>query len=350
MSHQILKEHFGFSPDGHEAYLYTLTNDAGTVVKITNYGGAIMSISVADRNGETGDVVLGFDTLNEYVRNPRFFGALIGRFANRIALGRFSLNGTTYQLAQNNGHNHLHGGIKGFHKVVWEASPLEESNELQLRYLSVDGEEEYPGNLQATVTYSLTGNNELRIDYRATTDKDTVVNLTNHSYFNLASGGDILNNQLQIAADQFTPVGPDLIPTGELVDVEDTPMDFRESMTIGTRINSPYAQLGFAGGYDHNFVLRDSRGLTKPAVTLYEPNSGRTLEIFTTQPGLQFYSGNFLDGSFSGKGGVVYQKYAGLCLETQHFPDSPNHPNFPSTILRPGDQFSETTVLRFSAH
>ena len=347
-SNQILKEHFGFSPDGHEAYKYTLTNAAGMEVKITNYGGAIISIKVPDRNGKHGDVVLGYDTLDEYVRHPRFLGALIGRFANRIAQGVFTLNGTTYQLAQNNGHNHLHGGIKGFHKVVWEGRTVDEDNALHLSYLSVDGEEGYPGNLHVTVTYSLTQENELRLDYEATADKDTIVNLTNHSYFNLACDGDILSHDLQINADQFTPVGPDLIPTGEILDVDDTPLDFRESTAIGARINQPFAQLDFAGGYDHNFVLRGSSGLLRPALTLYEPVSGRKLEILTTQPGIQFYSGNFLDGSLSGKSGVRYDKYAGLCLETQHFPDSPNHPKFPSTVLRPDEKLRETTVFAFS--
>ena len=347
--HKISKEHFGFSPDGHECFLYTLTNDAGMVVGITNYGGAIASLKVPDRDGRFGDVVLGYDTLDEYVRHPRFLGALIGRFANRIALGMFTLNGTTYQLVRNNGPNHLHGGLRGFHKVTWNSDANDEANALSLSYLCTDGEEGYPGNLKANVTYTLNSENELRIDYRAQTDKDTIVNLTNHSYFNLACTGDILAHELQIDADRYTPVSPDLIPTGELAEVDSTPMDFRESQPIGARINEPFEQLGFTGGYDHNFVLNNEAGTVRRVVKLFEPKSGRQLEVFTTQPGIQFYSGNFLDGTISGKGGVVYEKYAGLCLETQHFPDSPNHANFPNTILRTAEIFSESTIYRFSS-
>lgn len=348
-ANKISKEQFGFSPDGHECFLYTLKNDAAMEVSITNYGGAITSLRVPDRHGNLGDVVLGYDTLDEYVRHPRFLGALIGRFANRIALGKFTLNETTYQLVQNNGPNHLHGGLKGFHKVAWQSNADENANALSLSYLSVDGEEGYPGNLQANVTYTVTNDNELRVDYLATTDRDTIVNLTNHSYFNLACTGDILNHELLINADRYTPVSPDLIPTGELAEVADTPVDFRESRTVGSRINESFEQLGFTGGYDHNFVLNDEVGTLRIVVLLFEPNSGRQLEIMTTQPGIQFYSGNFLDGTLSGKGGVVYEKYAALCLETQHFPDSPNHANFPTTVLRAGETFSESTIFRFSA-
>lgn len=347
---QISKQHFGFTPDGHEVYLYTLTNPSGMEVCITNYGGAITSLKVPDRKGNLGDVVLGYETLDEYVRHPRFLGALIGRFANRIALGKFTLNGTTYQLVQNNGPNHLHGGIKGFHRVVWDAAEEGGVYEtaLRLSYLSVDGEEAYPGNLQVNVNYILFQNNELRIEYHATTDKDTIINLTNHSYFNLAGSGSILEHQLELNAEQFTPIGPDLIPTGEIAEVDYTPMDFRRSTTIGERIDAPFEQLGFVRGYDHNFVLRDSDGMLRPAAKVYEPISGRVLEVLTTQPGLQFYSGNFLDGSLTGKGGMVYHKYAGLCLETQHFPDSPNHPNFPTTVLRRGEEFNQIAVFRFT--
>jgi aldose 1-epimerase len=346
---EINRKHFGTSPEIGEAYLFSLTCDA-IQVQITNYGGAIRSITVPDRHGNFGDVVLGYDTLTEYVRNPRYLGALIGRVANRIAQGRFTLNGVTYQLAQNNGPNHLHGGVRGFHKVVWEATreAVEDQHAvLRLRYLSKDGDEEYPGNLEANVTYTLSANGELQIDYHAVTDKPTIINLTNHSYFNLAGSGTILNHELHLNADAFTPIGPNLIPTGEIRDVDETPMDFLTPNGIGARIDDAYEQLAFAGGYDHNFVLNDFTGLLRRAAHVYERTSGRTLEILTTQPGIQFYSGNFLDGTLKGKYGIGYEKRSGFCLETQHFPDSPNHPNFPSTVLEPGDEFRQTTVFRF---
>lgn len=346
---KLIHHPFGTTPDGEETGLYTLSNDRNFEVSITNYGGAITSLKFPDRHGKPGDVVLGYDTLDEYVKHPRFLGALIGRYANRIALGRFSLNGTDYQLAQNNGVNHLHGGIKGFHKVVWAARTETSSDRssLHLAYLSKDGEENYPGNLSVEVDYVVTNDDELKIEYRATTDKDTIVNLTNHSYFNLAGTGDILGHELRINAEAYTPVSHDLIPTGEIRRVESTPMDFTEPQTIGARINQPYEQLHFTGGYDHNFVIRDSSERMKLAVRAYDPISGRSVEVFTTQPGLQFYSGNFLDGSLTGKGGVSYEKYAGFCLETQHFPDSPNQPQFPSTILRADEDFNEVTVFKF---
>ncbi|HJP90381.1 MAG TPA: aldose epimerase family protein [Pyrinomonadaceae bacterium] len=312
---------------------YTLKNDLGFEVTIITYGGAITSLKIPDRAGNFGDIVLGFETLEEYVNNPRYFGALIGRHANRIARGRFSLNGVEYQLPCNNGINHLHGGFKGFDKRVWNAS--EEGKILHLSYFSKDGEEGYPGNLTAFVDYTL-HDNELRIDYHATTDRETIVNLTNHSYFNLKSAGTILDHELMLKADSFTPVDEDLIPTGEIRSVESTMMDFRKSRPIDS------------GGYDHNFVLNDWDGSLRSVAHLYEPTTGRVMEILTTQPGIQFYSGNFLDGSYGGKYGFVYEKYAGLCLEPQHFPDAPNHSNFPSTILRPGEEYHETTVLRFS--
>ncbi|HEY6802491.1 MAG TPA: aldose epimerase family protein [Pyrinomonadaceae bacterium] len=347
MAH-ISSKPFGTTSEGTPVNLYTLANDQGFEVSITNYGGAITSIKAPDRNGNFADVVLGYDTLDEYVKNPRYFGCLIGRHGNRIALGRFTLNGETYQLAQNNGANHLHGGPHGFDKRVWSAHAEESGAEvvLQLSYLSKDGEENYPGDLLAKVNYALTPNNELRIEYLATTDKDTIVNLTNHSYFNLAGGGDILGHQLQINAGSFTPVTKDLIPTGEIREVRDTPMDFTAAKAIGADINTPYDQLGFTGGYDHNFVLDGSK--MKLAAELFEPKSGRRLRVHTTEPGLQFYSGNFLDGSLKGKGGVVYEKYAGLCLETQHFPDTPNHENFPTTVLRVGQKYEHVTVFEFS--
>lgn len=344
----ITKEHFGTSPEGQEAFLYSLTSD-GIEVRITNYGGAITAINVPDRSGKLGDVVLGYETLAEYTKNPRYLGALIGRHANRLALGRFTLNGVTYQLVQNNGPNHLHGGIKGFDKVVWEASEAIEDGQavLRLNHFSKDGEEEYPGNLKASVTYTLSDKGELQIDYGAVTDKTTIVNLTNHSYFNLAGSSTILDHQLTLNADAFTPIGPDLVPTGEIWDVEDTPMDFLNQTAIGARIDDAYDQLGFAGGYDHNFVLTNFTGLLRPVAKVYESTSGRTLQVLTTQPGMQFYSGNFLDGSLKGKRGAVYVKRAGFCVEPQHFPDSPNHPHFPTTVLEPGDEYRQTTVFRF---
>ena len=316
---------------------YKLINNNGVEVSITNYGGAIMSIMVPDRNGVFGDVVLGYDTIEEYMRNPRYLGALIGRYANRIAGGQFSLNGVEYQLAQNNGGNHLHGGVQGFDKRVWKVS--ETPSVLHLEYFSVDGEENYPGNLTVAVDYSLNDENELRIEYRATTDKDTIVNLTNHSYFNLGGHGtgDILGHELLLPAGTFTPVSEELIPTGEIRSVDGTRMDFRTSRVISE------------GGYDHNFVLDDwHHGSIRSVAHLRDPKSGRQMEVFTTQPGIQFYSGNFLDGSLIGKGGVRYQKYAGLCLETQHFPDSPNHPDFPSTVLRADETYFEVTIYKFS--
>lgn len=332
-------------PDGVDVFLYTLTNDRGLQVSIITYGGAITSLKTPDRDGNLGDIVLGYETLEAYTSNRRYFGALIGRHANRISRGKFSLNGINYQLPQNNGANHLHGGFNGFDKRVWSAR--DDGEVLHLSYFSKDGEESYPGNLSAEVDFRLL-NNELRVDYRATTDRDTLVNLTNHSYFNLKGTGTILDHELTLNADSFTPVSKDLIPNGEIRSVEATPMDFRKGKTIGSEIGAPYDQLGFTGGYDHNFVLNDYDGSLKPALRLYEPSTGRILEVITTQPGMQFYSGNFLDGTLIGRNGVAYVKYAGLCLEPQHFPDAPHHPNFPSTVLRPGEEYKQTTVYRFT--
>ncbi|HSE19596.1 MAG TPA: aldose epimerase family protein [Pyrinomonadaceae bacterium] len=317
---------------------YTITNDRGLEVSITTYGGAITSLKTPDRHGNLGDIVLGFETRDDYVRNPRYFGALIGRHANRIARGKFSLNGVEYQLPCNNGANHLHGGFKGFDKRVWNVS--EDGNVLHLTYFSKDGEEGYPGNVTAFVDFTLL-DNELRIDYRATTDRDTIANLTNHSYFNLRGVGTILDHELMLNADAFTPVSEDLIPTGEIKSVEGSPMDFRKAKSIGSDIGK------ITGGYDHNFVLNNWDGSLRSVARLYEPVSGRALEILTTEPGIQFYSGNFLDGSLIGKNGVAYEKYAGLCLEPQHFPDAPNHPNFPATVLRPGEEYKHTSLYRF---
>jgi aldose 1-epimerase len=341
---------FGTTPDGTPVSLYTLSNDQGLEVSITNYGGAITSLKVPDRDGHVGDIVLGYETLEDYVNNPRYLGALIGRHANRLGLGKFSLNGVDYQLAQNNGVNHLHGGPKGFDKKVWRAETQldDETVGLLLTYVSVDGEENYPGTLSAQVKYVVNSKNELRIEYGATTDKDTIVNLTNHSYFNFAGQGNVLDHQLMINAESFTPVSKELIPTGEIREVENTPMDFRSSKTVGALINEPYEQLSFTGGYDHNFVIKPDGSSMKLAARVVEPTTGRRLDLFTTQPGMQFYSGNFLDGSLTGKGGVAYQKYAGFCLETQHFPDSPNHENFPTTVLRAGEVYNEVAVFAFS--
>ena len=333
---KIIKKHLA-TTSGEEVYLFTLTNSRGVEVSIMNYGGAITSLKVPDRNGKLGDIVLGYETFEDYVRNPRYLGALIGRHANRIALGKFSLNGVDYQLEQNNGANHLHGGFNGFDKRVWNAT---EDNGLRLTYLSKDGEAGYPGNLTASVVYSLSDDNELSIDYQATTDHDTIVNLTNHAYFNLKGEGTILDHELTLNTDSFTPISEDLIPTGEIKPVDGTAMDFRSSKKIG-------AEISRIGGYDHNFVLNDCDGTLRSVGRLYEATTGRVVEILTTQPGIQFYSGNFLDGSLVGKGGQAYQKYAGLCLEPQHFPDAPNHSNFPSTILRPGDEYRQTTKFRF---
>ena len=325
---------------------YTLTNTLGFEVSVTNYGGAVTSLKTPDRHGNFGDIVLGFETLEEYVHNPRYFGALIGRHANRIARGRFSLNGVEYQLPCNNGANHLHGGFQGFDKRVWDV--LKSENTLHLTYFSKDGEEGYPGNVTAAVDYTLL-ENELRVDYRATTDRDTIVNLTNHSYFNLRGDGTILDHQLVLNADSFTPVSKDLIPNGEIRSVEGTPMDFRKGKSIGVQIRDSYDQLGFTGGYDHNFVLNDYDGSLRFAGRVYESSTGRVLEVLTTQPGMQFYSGNFLDGTIVGRNRVTYMKYAGLCFEPQHFPDAPNHSSFPSTVLRSGEEYKQTTVFRFSA-
>jgi aldose 1-epimerase len=328
----ITKTYFGTTA-GAEVYLYTLTNELGYEVSIITYGASITALKAPDREGVFGDIVLGYETLDDYVTNPRYFGACIGRHANRIAQGRFSLNGVEYQLGRNNGANHLHGGFEGFDKRVWNAT--EDGDVLRLSYLSKDGEESYPGNLEAFVDYGLSGN-ELSIDYRASTDKETIVNLTNHSYFNLAGAGTILDHELTLHADSFTPVSSDLIPTGEIKSVTGTSMDFRNGRSIRSEVD-----------YDHNFVLNNWDGSLRPAARLSESTTGRVLEILTTQPGMQFYNGNFLDGSLTGKRGVVYEKYAGLCLEPQHFPDAPNHPNFPSTVLRPGEEYSHTTIIRF---
>jgi aldose 1-epimerase len=340
---------FGTTPDGVPVNVYTLTNAAGMDVRITNYGGTVVSIKTPDRHGQLGDVVLGFDTLDGYLHNTPYFGVIVGRYGNRIAKGQFSLDGVAYTLARNDGENHLHGGIRGFDKVVWTAKTVEtaDGSALELGYLSKDGEEGYPGNLAVTVRYRLDDHNALHIDYEATTDKPTVVNLTNHSYFNLAGTGDVLSHVVEIDADRFTPVDKGLIPTGVLQPVAGTPFDFRTPTAIGARIDATSRQLQYAGGYDHNFVLNKAPGTLGVAARVTDPASGRVLEVSTTEPGVQFYSGNFLDGTVTGKGGRAYQKHAGFALETQHFPDSPNHPAFPSTVLRPDQTYHTTTIYAF---
>ncbi|TGE25806.1 galactose mutarotase [Hymenobacter aquaticus] len=339
---------FGHTHDGTEVQLYTLTNAHGLQARITNYGGTLTSLLVPDKAGQLGDVVLGFDNVSgyqspEYQQAGPYFGALIGRYGNRIKAGQFTLNGKTYSLAKNNGPNHLHGGRQGFDKVVWQAEPgrSADGQTLTLRYVSKNGEEGYPGTLTVTVVYTLTQDDALRLDYTATTDKATPVNLTNHSYFNLGAGPDVLAHQVTLPADRYTVVDNTLIPTGELRSVKGTPFDFATAHAIGERIGE------VPGGYDHNWVLNQPGAELHPAATVYEPTSGRTLEVLTTEPGIQFYTGNFLDGTLTGKGGRVYGKHAGFCLETQHFPDSPNQPKFPSTILQPGDTLHSITVYRF---
>jgi len=337
---------FGTTPDGTTVQLYTLRNRRGATATITNYGGILVSLRVPDRAGNLGDVVLGFDSLADYTQQNPYFGALIGRYGNRIAKGRFTLDGREYKLAVNNGPNTLHGGVQGFNRRVWAATPgtSPAGPTLTLTYNSPDGEEGYPGNLRAQVVYTLTTDNALRLAYTATTDQATVVNLTNHSYFNLNYGQskDILAHELTLDADRYTVVDNTLIPTGELRPVHGTPFDFTTPHTVGERL----AQV--PGGYDHNWVLADQpRGRLEEAATLYEPVSGRTLAVFTDQPGVQFYSGNFLKGNLRGKGGVVYGPHYGLALETQHFPDSPNQPQFPGTVLRPGETFHSVTEYRF---
>ena len=347
------KQPFGKTADGQPVDLYTLTNNAGMQARITNFGGIVVSLTAPDRNGKMDDVVLGYDQLDGYLTNKAFFGALIGRYGNRIAHGEFKLGGTTYDVPKNDGQNSLHGGNVGFNKRLWTAKDVSGAHgqALELSYLSKDGEEGYPGNLNVQVVYTLTDTNELKIDYSATTDKETVVNLTNHSYFNLAGqgNGDILEHQLTLHADRFTPVDTTLIPTGELRPVKGTPFDFTKPMAIGSRINQDDEQLKFGNGYDHNWVLDSGgKGGVTPAAEAYEPKSGRVLQILTDQPGVQFYTGNFLDGSITGKGGKVYNHRAAFCLETQHFPDSPNHPSFPSTTLKPGQHYHTITIFKFS--
>ena len=340
---------YGNMPDGTPVELYTLTNTHGMRTEIITYGGAVVRLTAPDRRGKFDDVVLGMDNLEGYRSEPNFFGALIGRYGNRIGHATFPLDGKTYHVTKNEADNILHGGARGFDKRVWKAR--EAGGGLELTYVSADGEEGFPGTLTATVVYSLTDHNELKIDYTATTDKPTVVNLTNHSYFNLAGAGQgtILNHEVTILADRFTPVDAGLIPTGELRAVKGTPFDFTKSTAIGARIENNDEQLKLGHGYDHNFVLNQAGGSLAKAAEVHEPKSGRVMEVWTTEPGLKFYTGNFLNGSVKGKGGIAYPLRAAFCMETQHFPDSPNKPKFPSTELQPGQTYHTTTVYRFSA-
>lgn len=349
---KIDKKDFGKISNSTMVNLFTLINDNQMKVQITNYGGTITSIFVPDKKGNLGDVVLGFDNLEGYINKSPYFGCIIGRFGNRIAKGRFVLDGKQYQMAINDGPNHLHGGLKGFDKVIWFPETIERKDRiaLKLSYLSKDGEEGYPGNLAVEVIYWLTNKNEIIIEYQAKTDKKTIINLTNHSYFNLRDAGrtPILNHELTLYADYFTPIDKTLIPTGELRKVQNTPFDFKKPVKIGARIDAEEEQIKFAGGYDHNLVLRDQTGGLRLVAKAFEPETGRVLEVLTTEPGIQLYSGNFLDGTIKGKNGIVYHKRHAFCLETQHYPDSPNKPDFPSTVLIPGEEYKSTTIYKFS--
>jgi len=343
----MIRAPFGKTADGEVVEAFTLKNTNGIEVQAISYGGIITSLKVPDRHGAIGDIVLGFDSIDGYLKDHPFFGAIIGRYGNRIAKGRFSIDQQPYTLATNNGPNHLHGGARGFDKHVWRADILTE-NSLRFSRVSPDGEEGYPGNLQVEVIYSLTNYNELIVDYTATTDQPTHVNLTQHSYFNLAgAGADILGHELMIDADRYTPVNGELIPTGELAAVAGTPFDFRTPTAIGARINAPHPQIKNGQGYDHNWVLNREGPALELAARVLEPSSGRTMEVATTEPGMQFYAGNFLDGTIVGKGGAKYVRRSGFCLETQHYPDSPNQPDFPSTLLRPGTTYTSRTVFKF---
>lgn len=351
MDKSLQERDYGDLPDGRDAELYTLTNANGLRATLTNYGAILVSMEIPDRDGTLADVTLGYDTLEGWLSNTSYFGSTVGRYGNRIAKGEFTLDGKTYTLAKNNGENALHGGIKGFDKVLWDADPVKKPGAVgvEFSYLSPDGEEGYPGNLKTTVTYWLTDDNELRIEFKATTDKPTVVNLCHHSYWNLTGDpkNTILDHELMLAADHFLPVDEGLIPTGEKRPVEGTPFDFTKLTKVGARIEAENEQLKLGNGYDHCWVLRNQTGEVALAATLYDPSSGRAMDLSTDQPGVQFYCGNFLDGSVTGKGGINYAFRTGLCLETQHFPDSPNKPDFPSVVLRPGETYSHTMVHRF---
>ena len=350
---RVARAPFGQLPDGRPVELFTLTNVHGTEVRAMTYGAIITSIRTADRSGTRADIVLGFDSLGGYLAGSPYFGAVVGRYANRIAGGRFTLDGATYQLARNNGPNSLHGGVRGYDKVLWRAEPFQDDRAagVVFRYVSPDGEEGFPGTVSVEVRYTLTDGNDLIIDYVASTDKATPLNLSQHTYWNLHGDGrgDVLDHILTLPASAFTPVDSTLIPTGQIAPVAGTPFDFRQGIAIGARINDPHTQLRFGRGYDHNWVIDRASGVRLAhAARLEDPTTGRVLDIQTTEPGIQFYSGNFLDGTIRGKSGQVYGHRTGLCLETQHFPDSPNHANFPTTILRPGGRYESRTVISFS--
>jgi aldose 1-epimerase len=348
----ITKADFGKTPDGTPVEIYTLHNARGAEARILTYGGIVQSLYMPDKNGKLDDIVLGFDSLDGYLTNSPYFGALIGRYGNRIGGGEFTLEGKTYHLAKNNNGNTLHGGLKGFDKVVWTAQPMETSHgpALVLTYLSRDGEEGFPGNLMVTAIYTLTDNNELKLEYTATTDKPTIVNLTHHSYFNLdgQGSGSILDESVYINANEITPTDSGLIPTGKFLNVTGTPFDFRKPTVIGTRINDPDPALQYGPGYDHNWVINKPLGQFGLMARVTDPKSGRVMEVWSDQPGLQFYAGNFLDGTIVGKDGKVYQRRSALCMEPQHYPDSPNKPNFPSVELKPGQTYHNTIVYKFS--
>lgn len=348
----ISKRVYGQTYDGREVYVFTMVNSKGMSTEITNYGAIVISLFVPDKNGKLEDIVLGYDNFEKYLENPLYFGAIIGRYANRIENAEFQLNGKEYKLLKNNGRNHIHGGLNGFDKVVWnpEITCVGEKGQLRLSYLSPDGEEGYPGNLNVSVTYTLTEDNALEIDYYGISDKDTVINLTNHCYFNLSgnNAGEISGHRIMICADKFTVINEECMPTGEIRDVAGTPLDFRESAPIGPGISSSYEQIAFGNGYDHNYVLNVSGKKPEKAAKLFDPTSGRVMEVFTTKPGLQFYSGNNIDGSMSGKGGVIYGPRSGLCLETQYFPNSLKHRHFPSPVFKAGQEYRHTTCYRFS--
>jgi aldose 1-epimerase len=350
---KITKVSFGKTADGASVDIYTLTNRGGMEARITNYGAIVVSLTAPDRDHNFADVVLGFNDLESYLKGHPYFGAIVGRYGNRIAKGRFTLNGVEYKLAVNNGENHLHGGIKGFDKVVWTAKSVRTKvgPAVSLTYLSKDGEEGYPGNLTVKVVYTLTNNNELRIDYTESTDKDTVANVTHHSYFNLAGegNGDILNHQVTLKANRFIPTDAGSIPTGELRNVQGTPFSFLKPTAVGERINQADQQLEFGKGYDHTWVVNGRAGTLRQAASVYESTTGRVMDVWTTEPGVQFYTGNFLDGTLTGKSGKLYPHRSGFCLETQHYPDSPNQPKFPTTTLRKGAVYKSTTIYRFSA-
>lgn len=348
----INKTLFGKLPDGREVHEYTLRNKNLAEIKVINYGGIITSIKVQDKHGKLDDIVLGFDNLQDYLKNEPYFGAIIGRYGNRIANGRFSLEGKEYVLAQNNGHNSLHGGNKGFDKVCWDAEELTNGEDLALKlsYTSKDMEENFPGTLKVEVVYAWSDDNELKITYTATTDKTTIVNLTQHSYFNLSAekGSDVLDHELTLHAERFLPIDVNLIPTGEFRNVTGTPFDFTKPASIAKHINDKDKQLEFGLGYDHCWVLDGKPGVLHLAASALEPVSGRVLKVFTTEPGIQFYSGNFLDGRLKGKAGIAYAKRSGFCLETMHYPDSPNKAHFPTVVLKPGETYSTQTVYKFS--